>query len=208
MTMPVAIQTRTETGAASSSGVVPYRLTVRQFERMIDAGVFRDADHVELLGGLLVDKMVKKPPHNVAVGSLATELRGRLPAGWFVNEEKPIQLSRWSQPEPDVAVIRGRLKDYGEKGPTAVHVGLLAEVADSSYPKDRGAKWCKYAAAKIAVYWIVNLPQRQVEVYTSPSGRGKSAAYRNVKTYGADEQVPVVVDGRELGRIAVRDILP
>jgi Uma2 family endonuclease len=131
-----------------------------------------------------------------------------LPGGWFVNEEKPIRLSRWSQPEPDVAVIRGRLKDYGEKGPTAVHVGLLAEVADSSYPKDRGAKWRKYAAARIAVYWIVNLPLRQIEVYTSPSGRGKSAAYQGAATYGADDEIPVSLEGRELGRIKVRAVLP
>ena len=97
---------------ATASGVVPYRLTVRQFEKMIDAGVFRDEDHVELLGGLLVDKMVKHPPHNVAVGSLAALFRVLLGPGWFVNEEKSIQLGRWSRPEPDVAVIRGRLKDY------------------------------------------------------------------------------------------------
>ena len=68
-----AIPTAPPPGArpATASGVVPYRLTVRQFEKMIDAGIFRDEDHVELLGGLLVDKMVKHPPHNVAVGNLA-----------------------------------------------------------------------------------------------------------------------------------------
>jgi Uma2 family endonuclease len=206
--MASATQTQTQARPPSQSGIVPYRLTVRQFEKMIDADVFRDEDHVELLDGILVDKMVKKPPHNVAVGSLAAELRGLLTAGWFVNEEKPIQLSRWSRPEPDVAVIRGRLKDYGQKGPTAVDVGIVGEVADSSYAKDRGLKWRKYAAAKIAVYWIVNLPLRQIEVYTAPAGRGRSAAYRDVTIHGANEEVPVVLEGRELGRIKVRDILP
>ncbi len=193
---------------ATRSGIVPYRLTVGQFERMIDAGVFRDEDHVELLGGLLVDKMVKKPPHNVAVGSLAAELRGLLPAGWFVNEEKSIQLSRWSSPEPDVAVIRGRLKDYGGRNPTAKAIGIIAEVADSFYAKDRGEKWRQYAAAKIPVYWIVNLPQPQIEVYMSPAGRGKAARYGDCKIYGAGDQVPVILEGRELGRIAVQDVLP
>src|SRR5262245_20994505 len=106
MTGPMKTQTLAPTRVRSRYGVVPYRLSVRQFEKMIAADVFCDEDHVELLGGILVDKMVKKPPHNGAVGSLAAELRGVSPTGWFVNEEKPIQLSRWSLPEPDLAVIR------------------------------------------------------------------------------------------------------
>jgi Uma2 family endonuclease len=205
-----AIPTARPAGAipAPASVMVPYRLTVRQFEKMIDAGIFRDEDHVELLGGLLVDKMVKNPPHNVAVGSLAARFRSALGGGWFVNEEKSIQLSKWSGPEPDVAVIRGQLKDYSQRNPTATEIGMIAEVADSSYPKDRGKKWRKYAAAKIPVYWIVNLAQRQIEVFTIPSGRGKEARYRDAQIYGADDEVPLVIEGRELGRIKVSDVLP
>jgi len=84
---------------------------------------------------------------------------------------------------------------------------MLVEVADSSYAKDRGTKWRNYAASGIAVYWIVNLPERRIEVYTTPAGRGKSAAYRDFKTYGPDDEVPFVLDGRELGRIKVSEIL-
>jgi Uma2 family endonuclease len=188
--------------------MVPYRLTVRQFEKMIDAGIFRDKDHIELLGGLLVDKMVTKPPHNVSVGSLAAELRRLLTTGWFVNEEKSIQFTRWSRPEPDVAVIRGRIKDYGAQNPTAREIGIIAEIADTSYSKDRGPKWRKYAAAKIPTYCIVNLSQQLVEVYSVPSGRGCSAGFRDVTIYGPDDEVPVILEGRELGRLKVRDILP
>ncbi len=54
----------------------------------------------------------------------------------------------------------------------------------------------------------MNLPQRQIEVYTVPSGRGKSAGYRDVTIYGEDDEVPLVIEGRELGRIKVRDLLP
>src|SRR3982751_1784924 len=119
MTIPMATQPQLQTRPRSSSGVVPYRLTVRQFLKMIDADVFRDEDHVELLDGILVDKMKKYPPHNFGVRKLATLFRGLLPAGWFVDEEKPIQLSRWSRPEPDVSVIRGQPDDYAERDPTA-----------------------------------------------------------------------------------------
>jgi Uma2 family endonuclease len=205
-----AIPTALPAGAppATASGAVPYRLTVHQFEKMIDAGIFRDEDHVELLGGLLVDKMIKNPPHNVAVASTAAFFRGLLGPGWFVSEEKSIQLGRWSRPEPDVAVIRGQLKDYSQRNPTAAEIGIIAEVADSSYPKDRGKKWREYAAARIPVYWIVNLHQRQIEVYSAPTGRGKTARYEASQTYGQDDEVPVILEGRELGRINVRDVLP
>ena len=84
---------------------------------------------------------------------------------------------------------------------------MLIEVSDSTYAKDRGTKWRKYAACKVPVYWIVNLSLRQIEVYTDPSGRGKAAVYQVVKVYSADDLVPVVLAGREMGRLKVSDIL-
>jgi Uma2 family endonuclease len=196
----------------TSSGLALYRLTVRQFEAMIDAGVFlydaRDPLRVELLGGMLVDKLTRDNPHAYAVGFLGDRLRGILPAGWFAREEKSITVGRFSRPEPDVVAVRGRLEDYRARGPRAQDVTLLIEVADTTYAKDRGAKWRIYAAAGIPAYWIVNIQGRRVEVYTNPSGRGKAAAYRDVQTYGPDAEVPVVIDGQEIGRVAVRDLLP
>ena len=73
MTISRATQTQSQTQPRSSSRVVPYRLTVRQYLKMIDAGIFRDEDHVELLGGLLVDKMTKKDPHNFAIDMLGRD---------------------------------------------------------------------------------------------------------------------------------------
>jgi Uma2 family endonuclease len=189
------------------SGLVPYRLTVRQFEKMIDAGVFRDDDHVELLGGLLVDKMVKHDPHNFSVGEVAETFRALVQRDWIVREEKSVVLGLFWRPEPDVAVARGPRERYRSKGPRRADLGLLVEVADSTYAKDRGAKWRKYAASGVAVYWIVNLPLRQVEVYSAPAGRGKSAGYREIKIYRPDEEVPLILEGRELGRIKVSEVL-
>ncbi len=191
----------------AASGLVPYRLTVRQFERMIDAGIFRDEDHVELLGGLLVDKMLKQDPHNFSVGELAEAFRDIPDRDWIAREEKSVVLGRFWRPEPDIAVARGPRERYRSKGPRRADLAMLVEVADSSYAKDRGTKWRKYAASGVSVYWIVNLPLRQVEVYTAPAGRGKSAGYRDIKIYGADEEVPLVLEGRELGRIKVSEVL-
>jgi len=187
---------------------VPYRLTVRQYIKMIDAGIFRNQDHVELLGGLLVDKMTKKDPHDFAIDALGAILAQALAPAWIARQEKSVVLGRFWRPEPDIAVARGPRDRYRDKAPRPVDLAALIEVADTSYSIDRSTKWQKYAAVKIAAYWIVNLPQRQIEVYTAPFGRGKSAGYRDVTIYGEDDEVPLIIEGRELGRIKVRVILP
>jgi len=192
---------------ATAAGIVPYRLTVRQFERMIEAGIFRDEDHVELLGGILVDKMTKHDPHNFTVDALGARVRTSVEPEWTVREEKSIVLGRFSRPEPDVAVAHGPRERYRSSSARPPDLGLLIEVADSSYAIDRGKKWQQYATARIPVYWIVNLPQSQIEVYSAPSGKGRSAAYRDVALYARDDLVPVVLEGKELGRIPVRDVL-
>jgi Uma2 family endonuclease len=192
---------------ASASGLVPYRVSVRQFEKMIGAGVFGERDHVELLEGILVDKMTKRPPHNFTVTTIADTIRAVVGSDWVVREEKSVVLGRFSRPEPDVAIARGPRDRYRSVSPSAADLAALIEAADTSYAKDRGSKWRKYAASKIPVYWIVNLPLRQIEVYTEPSGRGKTAAYQVSKVYGEDDEVPIILGGRELGRLKVRDVL-
>jgi Uma2 family endonuclease len=191
----------------SGVGIVPYRLSVRQFETMLDAGVFPDGVRVELLGGMLVDKMTKNDPHNFSVHRLDQRLGRLLSTDWIVWEEKSVTLGRSWRPEPDIAVVRGPDDLYRARTPQAKDIGLVIEVADVSYAKDRGQKWRGYAAARVPIYWIVHLAKRQVEVYTEPRGRGLAATYRDSTIYGAEAEVPVIIEGREVGRIAVRDIL-
>jgi Uma2 family endonuclease len=193
---------------ARETGVKLYRLTVRQHLMMINAGVFRDGDHVELLGGALVEKVPKNPPHSIVLIRLSKNLYRLLPDPWFGYEGKPVQLGRFWYPEPDVAIIRGPDDLYQKRAPQAADVGFLIEVADSSYSIDRGEKWRAYAAARVAVYWIVNIQQRRIEVYTDPSGRGRLATYRQATTFNEVDMAPVVLDGQEVGRIAVGDISP
>jgi Uma2 family endonuclease len=209
MSTPSTIPTATSPGARSAggSGLIPYRVSVRQFEKMIDAGAFGEHDHVELLDGILVDKMTKHPPHNFTVAETADALRAVLGPDWVLHEEKSVILGRFSRPEPDVAIAKGPRGRYRLVSPRAADLAMLVEVADSTYAKDRGSKWRKYAAAKIPVYWIVNLPARQIEVYTEPTGRGKAARYQSVKVYGSDDEIPVILSGQELGRFKVSDVL-
>jgi Uma2 family endonuclease len=195
------------TSPLGKSGLVPYRLTVRQFEKMIKAGVFRADDRVELLGGLLIKKMTTYDPHDFAVDQLGDNLGRILPGDWIARQEKSVVLGRFWRPQPDLSVARGPRDRYRTTAPTASDLAALIEVSDSTYATDRGAKWTKCAAYGVPEYWIVNVFQRRIEVYSSPTGKGKSAQYRDRKDYGPDEEVPVIVDGREVGRIKVSDIV-
>src|SRR5205823_2588074 len=106
-----------------------------------------------------------------------------LPPDWSLRIQSAITLSD-SEPEPDLAVVRGDERRYAAHHPRPADVGLLIEVADSTLLGDRADKGRIYARAGIAIYWIVNLIDRQVEVYSAPSGSGDSSAYGQRTDYG------------------------
>jgi Uma2 family endonuclease len=191
----------------AGTGVVPYRINVRQFMKMIDADVFPEGVHVELIAGILV-AMTLHPPHTFVVTRLAGLLRSLLPADWQLFEEKAVRLDRWWLPEPDINVVRGTLLDYARRFPGPKDIGFLVEVADTTYPKDAGIKLRRYASAGVPVYWIVNLARQQIEVYTDPQGQGRTASYRTTVVRSVSEQLPVVIDGQERGLIAVQELFP
>jgi Uma2 family endonuclease len=183
-----------------------FRMTPRQFRKAAEAGAFGESK-VELLDGI-VCRMTTNPPHLIAVHNLFDALRQLAPPpGWFVAMECSVALGRWL-PVPDIAALRGPRHVYASRLPKASDVALLVEVSDTTYAKDRGPKYRKYATHRIPVYWVVDLNRRLVEVHTEPAGRGKSASYRACAVYHEPDQVPVVLDGREAGRIPVPDILP
>jgi len=200
--------TATWTPVGARSGLVPYRFTVRQYMKMINAGVFPNHARAELLAGLVVRKMTKNTPHSFACMALASELQGLVGPGWLVLQESPLDLgTRW-RPEPDVAVVRGPATRYRAADPVVADLGLIVEVADSSYRNDRRPKWRGYAAAGVPAYWIVDLNRRRVEVHQEPQGRGMTAGYQRETVYGPGASLPMTLEGREAGLIAVDDLLP
>ncbi len=180
--------------------------SVEQYEKLIAAGVLTSDDHVELIEGFIVQKMTQNPPHAVTVDYTLEALRPLLPGGWCLREQKPIKLSD-SEPEPDLVVVRGPLQRYETRHPGPRDIALLIEVADTSLEDDRQDKGRVYARARISVYWIINLIDRQVEVYTGPKG-GKAPAYRRRADYGMDARVPVMIEGSEIAQVSVSDLLP
>jgi hypothetical protein len=172
---------------------------------MGETGVLDSAPRVELIHGWIVPKMTVYPPHNYAVTALMEQLLA-LGVAATGRVQQPVTTSD-SEPEPDVVFAVGSKADYKARNPKPSECIVVAEVCDSSLHHDRTTKLELYAGAKVAVYWIVNLVDRRVEVYAQPRG-GKNPTYKARTDYGPDDAVPVAIAGRLVGTIAVNELLP
>lgn len=202
--------TDTDLTASPIPGIPPVpviRLSVPRYHEMARAGVFTPEERIELLDGWLVPKMTINPRHRLVTEKMRKHFDRLLPNGWHVTSHQPITLAT-SEPEPDVWIARGSLEDYPDRHPGAGDVALVVEVADTSLSQDRGLKKRIYAEAGIPVYWILNLVDNRLEVYSDPTGASQQPEYRKQETYAISEEVPVLLQGREVARLLVRDVLP
>jgi Uma2 family endonuclease len=183
------------------------RLTPAQYHQMGDAGIIREGEPIELLEGYLVEKPRRKPPHQASLRRLTVRLPRKLPTRWTLQIQDAVQFGD-SEPEPDGAILRGDETACDGRLPTAADVALLIEVSDSSLAFDRGEKGRIYARAGVPVYWVVNVVDRQVEVYTSPDSASSPPAYQTRTDYLTGQDVPIVLDGATVGTIAVADLIP
>ncbi|MBI3272364.1 MAG: Uma2 family endonuclease [Planctomycetes bacterium] len=197
--------------SVSPSASVPpapvWPLRVEQFHQMLRAGILTENDPVELLEGWLVAKMGKNPAHRAATRLVRAALERVVPAGWYVDSQEPIT-TQDSEPEPDVSVIRGDTRMYLDRHPGPEDVGVVVEVAEASIERDRNFKMRLYARAGISIYWLLSLVDNRLEVYTGPTGPGPAPNYRVRAEHGREDMVPVILDGREIARIPVKDLLP
>ena len=112
-----------------------------------------------------------------------------------------------SEPEPDIAVIRGSIRDFVEHHPSAQETGLVVEVADSSVARDR-FKCRIYGRARFPEYWIFNLGEQRLEVYRDPTGPGLEPGYQRRDFYTPEVSVAIRLFGVYLGVISVQDLFP
>jgi Uma2 family endonuclease len=182
------------------------RFTVDEYHQMIKTGILTDGEPIELLEGWMVKKMSHGTPHDGGMDAIEGLLPGLLPPEWFVRCQRAITLSD-SEPEPDYAVVRGPRGRYRDVHPTPPEIGLLIEFSVSSLRIDRTGKARIYARAGIPVYWVVNVVDKVIEVYTQPSGPGDAPAYARRDDYAVGAAVPVVLDGNTVGSIAVADVM-
>ena len=181
-----------------------WRLSVERYHVMIDSGVLTPDDHVELLDGILFEKMSKNPAHRIATRKLRKAIESIVPAGFYVDEQEPITLAE-SEPEPDVAVIRGNDSDeYHDRHPGPADVLLVCEVADTSLERDRNLTRRIYARAAIPTYWILNLEARKLEIYSAPL----DGDYSNLRTLHPDDSATLTVNNVTTAPILVSALLP
>jgi Uma2 family endonuclease len=190
-------------GPPASALFTPRRITVDEYERIGESGALHEPKKIELFDGYMVTKMPKSPEHGFSTQESRNALDRTLPGGWTSRQEQPVRIPEYDEPEPDVAIVRGSHADYRHRIPDASDVGLVVEVSRKSVSADR-QQGNVYGRSGIPGYWIVNLVDRQVEVYTDPGPGG----YATRTDFVSGQQVPVVIDGRQVGQIAVDDILP
>ncbi len=184
-----------------------WRISVQKYHEMIEAGVLTEDDRLELVEGWLIKKMSVKPAHSFVTDQLRDELADILPRDYFVKSQQPVTTVD-SEPEPDVLVVCGHKRTFINRHPGPDDVPLIAEVSDSTLDRDQTWKKRVYARAGFPVYWIVNLVDRQIEVYTNPTGEAQYPNYRQLQSYDESGVVPVMLDGREVAQLSVRELLP
>ncbi|HXH13180.1 MAG TPA: Uma2 family endonuclease [Alphaproteobacteria bacterium] len=183
------------------------RWSREDYDRMIEAGIFAPGERVELIDGEIVEMSPQHSEHSTAVSLSAEALRVAFGVGNYVRVQMPLALDAYSEPEPDVAVVPGSPRDYRDAHPTTAL--LVVEVADSTEVYDRAQKGSLYARAGVADYWLLNLRERQLEVYRAPVRMAQARygwGYESVQHSSAADIVSPLAAPQ--ARIAVADLLP
>jgi Uma2 family endonuclease len=136
-----------------------------EYDRLVELGIFV-GERLELLDGLLVVREPQGSSHAAVVMHIGQVLTSAFGAGWHARLQAPLALDEDSEPEPDVAIVRGAPLDYTGAHPSTA--ALIVEAADSSLRLDRRFKAALYARARLPDYWIVNLVDGVLEVHREP----------------------------------------
>ena len=189
---------QTDESAPISTARRLHRWSRRDYHALADAGFLSEDDHVELIDGHIVHMSPQDTLHAVAV-RLTRRVLQRIFSEemYMVDAQLPLALGPHSEPEPDVCVVEGTPRDFVERHPTSAVI--VVEVADTSLEFDRTQKKTLYARHSLPEYWILNVPDRQLEVYRNPA----EGAYETVTIHGPAEIVSV-----EEETVPVSSLLP
>jgi Uma2 family endonuclease len=176
-------------------------ITADEYERMGEAGIFPGDARLELIEGGIFEMSPIGSPHAASIDFLVYCFSLIAHGRFIVRVQNPIRLNDFSEPQPDVALVRRRDDFYRGAHPTAADVLLVVEVADTTVITDRSVKIPLYARAGIPEAWLVNIPEGRVEVYSDPSGD----SYLRVEVFGRDAEAHShTVEGLD---VSVRELL-
>ena len=189
------------------SAVQARRWTRQEYDRMIEAGVLTPEDRVELIDGEILAMTPQGSPHATGVSLVHEALRAAIGSHVYIRVQLPLALGSDSEPEPDVAVVAGSVRDYREAHPQSAL--LVVEVADTTLAYDRDRKGSLYARAGVPEYWIVNLVEARIERHRDPMVMPQARFgwhYKTVDHFGPGDSItPLSLPSRS---IAVADLLP
>jgi len=167
----------------------PHLFTVADYHRMVAAGILNEDSRVELIRGQIIDMAPIGAPHLNMVNRLNRLLTAIVGDRGIISVQNPVRLDDGSEPQPDVAVLKPRPEEYETAVPRAADVLLVIEVAESSLTDDRDVKAPLYAGSLIPEFWIVNIPERVVEVHRRP----ENGVYAQTRRAGADDMLDVLM---------------
>lgn len=176
--------------------------TVEEYHQIAAAGIFHPEERVELIAGKIIRMIAKGTAHSSAVGRIYKLLENCLGQQVWIRTEQPVVLDDFSEPEPDVALVRIDPLDYADHHPTPSEVYLIIEVADSSLKYDRETKGKAYAKSGIADYWVLDVNERQLHVFREPTQEG----YQSEVIFSQEASVSPLQFSEDA--IALQDMLP
>ena len=189
---------------AAGDAITDRRIWTRdEYYRMVEQGILAPDEKTELIEGEIYRKLSPmRAPHSVVVHRVARILTAIFEPAFYVQSQVPATFSEISEPEPDVYVARGFEEDYEERHPGPSDIVLAVEVSDKTLHIDRSRKATLYADYGIEEYWIVNLVDRQLEVFREP----ENGRYKSIVPYNETATIsPLAVPNHV---IEVRHIFP
>ncbi len=178
------------------------RLSVETYDSMIEKGILNENDNVELLNGIVIEKMPKGTKHTSTTRFITKFFYRILDENVVIQVQDPIRLNDFSEPEPDIVLAQPDENDYQKRHPSPEDILLIIEVSDSTIYFDRTDKALAYSNAGIVQYLIVNVEKNTIEDYRKPTTDG----YQSKQTYETGETFSLIAFPEI--EIAVKDFLP
>jgi len=183
----------------------PVRWTVAQFHQMGERGYF-NGRRASLIRGVIAEEGPMNPPYRIALELTDTAVRFAFGPGWRVCVQMPLVLGQDTDPEPDIALVRGSVRGTTSHPTTAA---LVIEIADSSLGYDLTTKAELYATAGIPEYWVVDVDGRTLHVFRDPAPRPTALAASEYRTHDTFADTRAIAPlALPTATVRVADLLP